>query len=101
MRPAFPHPALLGRTVLLWVRSGVIYIDAHAPAAAKDAVVALHQRAEPGPLRLIEGLQGVRRFAHDPTPTSPTPRASSSRTSGADLSPPPHPSRPPRPAAGR
>src|SRR6516164_27771 len=65
MRPAFPHPALLGRAVVLWVRPGVIVVEAHAPAAAKDAVVALHQRGELGPRRLVEGPHDVRRFGHE------------------------------------
>src|SRR6516165_11474566 len=65
MRPPFPHPALLGGSVVLWVRSGVIVMEAHAPAAAKDAVVALHQRGERGPGRLIESPHGVRRFDHE------------------------------------
>src|SRR5215475_172476 len=64
MRPAFSHPALLGGAVVLWVRSGVIVMEAHAPAAAKDAVVALHQRGERGPRRLIESLHGVCGFGH-------------------------------------
>src|SRR5262249_28822664 len=64
MRPAFPHPALLGGAVVLWVRPGVIVMEAHAPAAAKDAVVARHQRGERGPRRLVEGPHGVRRFGH-------------------------------------
>jgi len=68
MRPAFSHPALLGGAVVLWVRSGVIVMEAHAPAAAKDAVVALHQRSERGPRRLIEGPHGVRRFGHEVQP---------------------------------
>src|SRR6516164_9813630 len=65
VRPALSHPALLGRTVVLWVRSGVIVMEAHAPAAAEDAVVALHQRGERGPRRLIQGSDGVRRLHHD------------------------------------
>src|SRR5215475_11816252 len=85
MRPAFSHPALLGGAVVLRVRSGVIVMEAHAPAAAKDAVVALHQRGERGPRRLIEGLHGVRRFGHESSLTRTTARASSSRTSGATL----------------
>src|SRR6516165_2343702 len=65
MRPPFPHPALLGGAVVLWVRSGVIVVEAHAPAAAKDAVVAFHQRGERGPGRLIESPHGVRRTGHE------------------------------------
>src|SRR5215475_13684588 len=83
MRPAFSHPALLGGAVVLWVRSGIIVMEAHAPAAAKDAVVALHQRGERGPRRLIESLHGVRRFGHESSLTRTTARASSSRTIGA------------------
>src|SRR5262249_54154519 len=59
MRPALPHPALLGAAVVLWVGSGIVVMEAHAPAAAKDTVVALHQRGERGPRRLIEGPHGV------------------------------------------
>jgi hypothetical protein len=43
-------------------------VEPHAPAAAKDAVVALHQRGEGGPRRLIESLDGVRRFDPEAQP---------------------------------
>lgn len=41
----------------------------HAPATAKDAAVALHQRHERGLRRLIESLDGIRRFDHEPSLT--------------------------------
>jgi hypothetical protein len=64
MRPAFPYPALLGGAVVLWVRAGIIVMEAHAPAAAEDAIVALHQRGERGPRHLVEGPHGVDRLGH-------------------------------------
>jgi len=52
------------------------------PAATEDAVVALDQRGERGPRRLIESLHGVRRFGrelqpnvgHDTSPFVPNSR---------------------------
>src|SRR5215472_6566596 len=68
MRPAISHPALLGRTVVAWVRSGIVVMEAHAPAATEDAVAALHQRSERRPRRLIESPHGVRRSGHEVQP---------------------------------
>jgi len=45
-------------------------VEAHAPAPAKDAVVALHQRGERGPRRLIESLHGVRGLGHGTQPNA-------------------------------
>jgi hypothetical protein len=39
-------------------------VEAHAPAAAEDAVVALHESGEGIPCRLVERLDGVRRHGH-------------------------------------
>ena len=59
-----PHPFELPLAVQL--RRGLLAdplgVEAHAPAAAEHAVVALHQRGERVPRRLIEGLDRVCRF---------------------------------------
>src|SRR4029077_313493 len=53
-----------------------------APAAAEDTVVALHQRGERGPGRLIQRLDGVPRFDHEVQPNAGHGTSLSSRTSG-------------------
>jgi hypothetical protein len=40
-------------------------VEADAPAAAEDAIVALHQRGEGVPRRLIESDDCVARFDHE------------------------------------
>ena len=44
-------------------------VEPHAPAAAEYAVVAFDKRGEPGPRRLIERLDRVRRLGHQSEPT--------------------------------
>jgi hypothetical protein len=48
-------PAVDGRNVPLHIFG----VEPHAPAAAEDAVVALHERRERGPGRFVESLDRV------------------------------------------
>ena len=61
----FLRSTFLRHTLLHHVGPRLFGVEAHAPAAAKDTVVALHQRGERGPRRLIESLYGVPRFDHE------------------------------------
>jgi uncharacterized protein YdhG (YjbR/CyaY superfamily) len=62
MRPARPHasklPLALGRH-----RASTVFVKPHAPAAPEDPVIALHQRRERRPGRLVQGFDRVLR--HD------------------------------------
>jgi hypothetical protein len=44
--------------------AGIFGMETHAPAAAEDSVVALHERRERLPRRLIKSLDRVRRSLH-------------------------------------
>jgi hypothetical protein len=46
LRAALPDPAFFPGTVLRGVRPGVVGVEAHAPAASEDSVVALDQLGE-------------------------------------------------------
>jgi len=81
--PLFLRSTFLRITFLLHVGPRLFGVEGHAPAAAKDTVVALHQRGERGPRRLIESLYGVPRLDHEVTLTRAMARASWFRTSGA------------------
>ena len=85
-RAAFPDPALLPGTVVRRVRPRHPGVEAHAPAAAKDAVVPLHQRGERRPRRLIESPHGVRRIDHEAQPNQPPGRLDLARPEGLDPS---------------
>ena len=77
MGVALSDSLFLRGTVVRRVGSRVFGVEPHAPAPAKDAIVALHQRGERGPRRLVESLHGVRGFGHEAQPKR------GHRTSGA------------------
>jgi hypothetical protein len=67
-----PNPIELSLAIQGCV-SVVVGMEAHAPAAAKDAVVSLDQRGEHCPRRRIESPDGVVRYHHE-TQSTVTPR---------------------------
>jgi SAM-dependent methyltransferase len=62
--PLFLRSTFLRHTLPHIVGPGLSGVEAHAPAAAEDAVVALNQRGKRGPGRFVKSLHGVRRSAH-------------------------------------
>jgi Protein of unknown function (DUF1214) len=65
---SLPDSLLLRGTVARRAGTGIFGMEPHAPAPAKDALVALHQRGERGPRRLVESHHGVREFGHEAQP---------------------------------
>src|SRR6185437_3416783 len=72
MGVALSDSLFLRGTVVRRVGPGVFGVEPHAPAPAKDAIVALHQRGERGPRRLVESLHGVRGSGHKAQPNGAT-----------------------------
>src|SRR5580658_8959927 len=73
--PALADPLFLRGTFLRYAflpHGGprLIGVEPHAPAAAENTVVPLHQRGERGPGRLIERLHGVPRLGHEVQPNA-------------------------------
>jgi hypothetical protein len=96
VRCSRPHAVMLPFVVELPLRFPVTAfgVEGHAPAAAKDPIVALHQRGKGTPRGPIEGLDGVVRFDHEAQPTREMPVTSHSRlVPGARRADPPVPER--------
>ena len=79
---ALSDSLFLRSTFLRHVGPRFFGVEAQAPAAAEDTVVALRQHSELGPGRLIQRFDGVPRFDHEVEPNAGHGTSLSSRTSG-------------------